>query len=193
MKCLEAADAHKEAGNVLLRNGDAAGALVAYEAGFRALHILVVGRQRDVFGDAFFDTPLPPSSRFAQVNPGGFGGSGNAGMARMVLRVTLVANTVQALLTLRRWDDAHYWGMRSIRLMREALGDGEFDGLDADAPRPLMPAASLWGKVYYRTGLAARELGKEDEARALIRTAGRWLPGDRIVQREVAACALKLG
>ena len=57
----------------------------------------------------------------------------------------------------------------------------------------MMPAAGVWGKVYYRTGLAARELGLEDEARSLIRTAGRWLPEDRIVQRAVAACALRLG
>lgn len=96
----------------------------------------------------------------------------------MVLRITLVADTILALLRLGRHDDAHFWGMRSINLMRAHLG------ANSDEPHPHFPAARVWGQVYFRTALAAKGMGRAEDAAALFAIAAAWLPGDRAAQAE---------
>ncbi len=52
---------------------------------------------------------------------------------------------------------------------------------------------AIVGKIYYRTGVAFRELGDRTQARRLLRVANVYLPRDENVKRELAQCALRLG
>lgn len=175
-KCLENADRLKGLGNDALNRGDFREAIQQYEASFLAMHIFVRGRRRNVWADAFFHTEL---------KGGVFDGqSGHA--VRLLMRIRLVANTVLAYLKVREPEEAHFWGMRTIGLFRDAVG-GE------DMAMQGFYASKEIGKIYYRTALAKKELGDRDGARELVKVASRYLPDDRIVSNEMANLALKLG
>jgi hypothetical protein len=50
------------------------------------------------------------------------------------------------------------------------------------------------GKIYYRTGMAMKELGEdESQARRLLKVAGVYLPRDENVKKAIQESALKLG
>ena len=49
------------------------------------------------------------------------------------------------------------------------------------------------GRIDLRTAMAYKELDKKDRARRLLRVANLYLPNDPQVQREIGACALRLG
>lgn len=97
----------------------------------------------------------------------------------MTLRIRLVANTLMAYLKLEEYEEAYFWGMRSVNLMRDAFGSA------ADEPRPDFVGANEWGKIYFRTALAAKEIGEMGEARALLKIAGDWLPRNKRVATEI--------
>jgi hypothetical protein len=161
----------KDLGNEQLKAGNPKRALELYFEAFGAMHIIVAGRTRDIWADAYYDRTICTGTFKDQ----------SGSIVRMVLRIRLVANVIFALLKLHDYHEARFWGMRSIMYMRGALGEG------ADEPRTNFPAGVEWGKVYYRTGVACRELGLIPDAKSLIGIAARWLPGDEVVRRDAEA------
>ena len=176
-KCLEASEKLKGEGNIMINKKQFDRAKSLYEESFRAMHIVIKGRQRQIWGDPYFNRMLA----------GGQFDGHHGNLVRMELRIKLVANMIEAFLGLELPEEAVFWGMRSINLVRGNIGE------DADRPQLGFPAASAWGKVYYRTGRAQQMLGNDDEARQLFRIAADWLPHDRAVQKARADTALRLG
>lgn len=183
--CLAEATRLKTSGNALLTAGDPRGALRLYTAAWRALHVVVHGRQRHVHADQFFQRILTDAPY-----------AGKNGQAeRLVLRVHLVANTCLAYLQLRDPASCIHWGTRTIGMLRQAMGLDE-RGAAALAPHDeailTFPAAPQMGKIYYRTGLAYQQLGDNSSARKLFAVAREYLPQDESVKKAVAAVALPL-
>jgi len=85
--------------------------------------------------------------------------------------------------------------MRTIDVIRQAIGLPE----NYEASRPEDEAvmnfagADDMGKIYFRTAMAYKGLDDKSEARKLLKVAQIYLPRDRRVQEEIAACALRLG
>ena len=67
---------------------------------------------------------------------------------RIILRIMLVARVVNAYLTLQQYEDAAFWGMRSIKIMRSTVGT-EFEDF-------LIEVAGMLdvGLLYLRTGIS---------------------------------------
>jgi hypothetical protein len=173
-KCLEEATKLKDAGNEALKRSPQE-AIDLYIESFRKIHIVCVGRRRSIWGDAWFDIILrngPFKDQHGQ-------------MVRMILRVRLVANIVKAYLDLEDYVEAHFWGLRTINLMRQGMDDEDVTMIG-------FPAAPAIGRIYYRTGFAAKRLGDESEARKLLRVAAAYLPNDHGIQRELASVQLRL-
>ena len=182
--CLREAGRKKLEGNNELNAGHFDAALKLYSEAWEAMHVVVKGRQRHIHADAFFGRELTEDP---------FKGK-NGQAERLILRVHLVANTCQVYLKLEDWDEACFWGMRSIRMLREAMGADDRHEIPAEDEAVLgFPAADQMGKIYYRTALAFKELGDKTQARKLLRVASVYLPRDESVKRELAACALKIG
>ena len=179
-ECLENATKLKDEGNEALRQMKYKEAIRLYERSFLAIHIVCQGRRRSIWADAFFQKEIR-SGQFKDQH---------AQLIRLYLRVRLVANIVLAYLKLGEFEMAKFWGMRSITLFRgtRALADVEED----DAVLAF-PAATEMGKIYYRTGVAVKELGDKFQARSLMRIAIKYLPNDPIVQRDLASLAPRLG
>lgn len=97
----------------------------------------------------------------------------------------LVANIILAYLKLANYDEAKFWGIRSINLFRGTMGDAEDGGEGEDEAMLGFPAAREMGKMYYRTGLAMKELGEREKATGLMKTAVKYLPGDAIVRKDL--------
>jgi len=183
-QCLIDATSLKDQGNTELKSNRPTAALELYRQAWHAIHIIVDGRHRVVHGDPFFDCELttPPFS----------GKNGSA--ERTILRIRLVANTVLAYLMLKDHDTAKFIGLRTIKILRYSIGVDEDEGAD-DAAREAFTsffAAGEMGKIYYRTALACKELDDKAEARRLLKVAVLYLPNDPAVQRELAACALRI-
>lgn len=168
--CLERCEAAKDAGNAAFKAGNYSASLAHYFQAFEAIHITVSGRRRNVWAEGYFESTIP-TGKFA----GKYGGQ-----IYLTLRIQLVANCIMVYLKMEDFKMAYYWGNRSIQIMRHHFGE------QADEPRFQFPAADQWGKIYYRTAVAAKALGDMSEARELVRIAALWLPNDAIVQRERA-------
>ncbi|KXT13520.1 hypothetical protein AC579_4172 [Pseudocercospora musae] len=182
--CLREATRLKFEGNAELGKGNYQAALELYNEAWRAIHVVIKGRKRHIHADRFFGRELTEEP---------FKGK-NGQAERLVLRVQLVANTCQVFLKLNRWDDCRFWGMRTINMLREAMGADERMSIPAEDEAVLgFPAADQMGKIYYRTAVAHKELGDESEARRLLRVAAIYLPRDENVKKEMAATALRLG
>jgi hypothetical protein len=179
-KCLEEATKLKEEGNKALTKNPKR-AIELYIQSFERIHIVCNGRNRSIWGDAWFDVQFsdgPFKDQHGQV-------------VRLMLRVTLVANIVKAYLDMQDYDEARFWGMRTIILMREASGWDSND--ERDEPVLTFPGAPQIGKIYYRTGIAQKALGERDEARKLLKVAAMYRPHDEIVKRELASVSLRIG
>lgn len=136
-------------GDAALAANQPAEALETYKQAFKAIHIIIAGRTRHVLADVFFHKVIT-TGRY----------TGQTGMTvRVMLRLRLVARTVACHLALSCWDEAAFWGMRSIRIMREAM-DTEFEQFLSD-----FLGGSDVGLIYMRTGVA---FWKMDQDR------GRW-------------------
>ncbi|KAI5362316.1 Putative tetratricopeptide-like helical domain superfamily [Septoria linicola] len=182
--CLREATRLKFEGNAELAKGDCQAALRLYNDAWRAMHIVIKGKKRRIHGDAWFARELYEEP---------FRGK-NGQTERLLLRVHLVANTCAVYLKLKEWELTRYWGMRSISMLREAMGTDDRQLLAPEEEAvTAFPAAAQMGKIYYRTAVANKELGDEGEARRLLRVARIYLPDDEAVKREVAATALQLG
>ncbi|KAM3416350.1 hypothetical protein BST61_g7953 [Cercospora zeina] len=182
--CLREATRLKFEGNAELAKRNFQGALKLYDEAWKAIHIVVMGRQRHIHADAFFARELREEPYMGK----------NGQTERLMLRIQLVANTCEVYLRMKEWDLCQFWGMRTITILRDAM-ELENAGLLApeDEAVPAFPAAAQMGKIYYRTAIAYKELGEEHEARRLLRVARVYLPDDEAVKREVAATALSLG
>lgn len=178
-ECIETATKLKDTGNAALAKGNCHEALDLYNRAFAAIHVVCNGRRRHIWADAFFEKELE----------GGAYNGKHGQIMRLLLRVRLVANTVQAYLKLEDYEEARFWGMRSINLMRQATGADDED----DEPMLDFVAANEMGKIYYRTAIACRELDDTSEARKLLRVARLYLPQDQKVQEALASVALRLG
>ncbi|KAF1364246.1 hypothetical protein EJ07DRAFT_162083 [Lizonia empirigonia] len=134
----ESATALLQAGDALLAQGAASAALASYKQAFHAIHILVHGHTRRVLADTFFHGTIR-AGRYA----------GHTGMTvRVILRLQLVARTVAAYLAQRAFADAAFWGMRSVRIMAEAM-DSEFEDFLAD-----LVGGDDVGLIFVRTAIA---------------------------------------
>ena len=176
-KCLQEAMALKEAGNEALGKRDPRRAIELYFASFEKIHIVCVGRRRAIWADAFFETSFsdgPYKDQHGQV-------------VRLNLRVALVANLVKAYLDLEEYEEAEFWGMRAIRLLREATGMNLEEAGDTEEAVLNFAAAEQMGKIYYRTGIAQKALGKKTEAWKLLKVASQYLPHDVSITQELAS------
>ena len=120
--CLREATRLKVEGNDELTKGNYATALRLYTEAWEALHVVVKGRKRHIHADAFY-------SRELLEDP--FKGK-NGQSERLILRVQLVANTTQVYLKMEDWEEASFWGMRSINMLREAMGADERHEIPAE-------------------------------------------------------------
>jgi hypothetical protein len=144
-------------------------ALDLYIQSFHAIHILITQRTRRVLADAFFHASIP-SGRFA----------GQTGMTvRVVLRLKLVSRVVLAYLKLDDPAEAAFWGMRTIRIMRESM-DVEFEDFLSE-----FIGGEDVACIYVRTAVALWRLeqrggSKEgEESQRLWRLAKKFLKGRR--------------
>lgn len=182
-ECLETATTLKDAGNKSLQAGNFATALQQYTEAFAAIHITVSGRKRYIHADGYYLRDCASGTYEGQ----------RSDYVRLLLRVKLVANLIQTYLKMKNWDEARFWGKRSIVLFRSSLTGDDSDDLGGDETRWAwvresatmgFPARAEMGKILYRTALASRELGNEDEVENLIRAAAIYLPYDEVVQGE---------
>ncbi|KAF2993038.1 hypothetical protein E8E13_000516 [Curvularia kusanoi] len=141
-KLLHEGDAH-----LALGADGAKDALESYKAAFHAIHILIYGRTRRVLADTFFH---------ASINSGPY--AGQTGMTvRVILRLKLVARMVAAYLVQSSWAEAAFWGMRSVRIMSEAM-DTEFEDFLAE-----LVGGDDVGLVYVRAGIALYKMKADIE------------------------------
>ena len=183
-QCLEKGFALKDAGNALLKTGSYRQALQKYFDSFGAIHIHVSGRVRTVHCDGFYIRDLTSGAYKGQ----------RGDFARGILRVQLVANIVLAFLKLEDFVEAHFWGKRSILLLRHSVTSEHSDDIGGGDQEWLnrilsvrFPGQDAMGKIFYRTALACRALGKVADVKTLMKAAAAYLPHDEIVQGEMRA------
>ena len=172
--CLEEATRLKGDGNNALQAKRYQEAIELYEQSFLAMHIVCEGRRRTVWADAFFQTEI-----FEGTFKGKYGN-----VVRLVLRVQLVANIILAYLNLENYEEARFWGQRTIDLMRNAVGGG-------DEPLPDFIAAKEMGKIYFRTAKAYKALTDYVHAKRYFRTALGYLTNDhdqKQINDEITTC-----
>ena len=189
--CLATAESLKNEANTQLAAGKYQEALTLYTRSFAAIHIEVDGRTRHIHADGYFQTDLTSGPDREK----------RADYVRMILRVRLVANVIFAYLKLRQFDEAYFWGKRSILLFRHSMTGDQEDEIDYEGSygrsegerhwiehlgMMQFPAQSEMGKIFYRTALAAKELGGKEArgVRTLMRAASVYLPRDENVQKE---------
>ncbi|KAI4189200.1 MAG: hypothetical protein L6R41_001643 [Letrouitia leprolyta] len=182
-ECLERAFAFKDAGNTSLQASDYTSALQHYTEAFEAIHITISGRKRYVHADGYY---------VREVTSGRYKGQ-RGDYVRLILRVQLVANVIQTYLKLADWEEARFWGKRSIVLFRASLTGDDDDDLAneekwkwvKESANMGFPATAQMGKIFYRTAVASKELGFQNEYGNLIRAAAVYLPAEVAVQAEL--------
>lgn len=183
-QCLRDTLRLKQEGNEALKAERYESALQHYRDAWQAMHIVVTGSRRHIHADQFFNVELREAPFVGK----------NGQSERLVLRVQLVANTCLAYLKLGNYEQCAFWGMRSITMLREAMGaDDQRDIAPEDEAVVGFPATAEMGKIYYRTALAKKMLDEKSEARKLLRVAEIYLPRDKLIKDEIAAVALRLG
>ncbi|CAK4021175.1 hypothetical protein MYCFIDRAFT_134279 [Lecanosticta acicola] len=181
--CLREASRLKFEGNAQLKEGNYHAALQLYNQAWEAIHVVIKGRKRHIHGDIFFGRELTEEPFVGK----------NGQAERLLLRVHLVANTCLVYLKLEEYEECYYWGMRSIEMLREAMGvDGRRSISPEDEAVLEFPGRDQMGKIYYRTAVASKMMDVLDEARKLLRVAKIYLPNDQNVDKEIAATALRL-
>ena len=175
---------------------DYLGAVEKYIDSFAAMHIVCIKRRRSIWGDAWFD-------RF--LSSGYYVGK-HGQIVRLTLRVELVARVTNAYLQcgltskspddLKYLSEAHFWGSRTINLIREHVSPNDIphDNFPREAKRAM-------GKLYLATGTAGMELAKQiplqlDDAmmgggdqrmkqssKKMLMAARKWLPNDDEIEK----------
>jgi hypothetical protein len=140
-ECCENATTLMEEGDTILTispTQNAEAALDMYNKAFHAIHILNDKRFRRVLADDFFHDPILSGRYSGQ----------SAATIRIILRIRLVARTVLAYLHASQPLEAAFWGMRTVRIMRQAL-DTEFESFFGD-----FVGSGDTGLIYARTAIA---------------------------------------
>ncbi|KAF2465282.1 uncharacterized protein BDR25DRAFT_396286 [Lindgomyces ingoldianus] len=182
--CCERSTAFMESGDRAMAEGRPDQALQLYVKALHAIHIIVDGRTRRVLADNFFHSAIE-SGRY----------SGQTGITvRIILRIKLVSRTINAYLKRQQWEEAAFWGLRSIKIMREAM-DTEFEDFLAQ-----FVGAFDVGLIYLRTAVAFRKMedSKSEElkqykdedvasSRELFPIAIKYLQGphQRLIRKEL--------
>lgn len=148
-ECCELCASRMEEGDRLFFEKKIPEALEAYERSFDAIHIKISGRMRRVLADQFFTNDIP-SGRYA----------GQAGMTvRVLLRIRLVARMVRTYLHLGQPSEAAFWGLRTIRIMRE----GEDRGASMETFFTEFMQSSDISQIFMYTATALTQLRQEDK------------------------------
>ena len=174
---LEESNRLKDSGNEALSAGELDKALNLYIQALDELFVICSGRWRKESRRAYFDVVLKDS-------PFQF----DSGMAvYYLLRAKSSANILQVYLKMEKYEETLFWGNRAIQTMREMQGSYD-DELGRHTP-----ANDTIGRIFYRTGVAARVLGDESEARQLLRVAEKYLPRDEHIKDELRKVRLCIG
>ncbi|KAK5118393.1 hypothetical protein LTR62_002907 [Meristemomyces frigidus] len=181
--CLSEAVRLKQLGNEELKKGNYTETLRLYSAAWLAIHVVIAGHKRHIHADRFFSRELRESPYAGK----------NGQTERLILRVQLVANTCQVYLKQQNYEECVFWGSRTINMLREAMGVNVQQATPEEEYVQEFPAADSLGKIYYRTGIAMRELDGKTEARRLLRVAVQYLPNDRPVHEALSSVSLRLG
>ena len=96
-------------------------------------------------------------------------------------------------MKLENWIEAHFWGKRSVILFRQSVTGDESDDINSPDTQDWynqhwsqqFPAHNAMGKIFYRTAVASRVLGKNADVLTLLKAAHRFLPNDENVQRDL--------
>ena len=180
-ECLDKASDLKDTGNEFIKAKKYQEALQSYFDAFKAMHILVNGRLRTVHADGYYAQELQ-SGKFA---------NRRADHVRMLLRVKLVANIVLTYLNLKEYEEAHFWGKRTIILFQSSVSDEQYAGYPSETDwigSPILlnfGAAPEMGRIYYRTAQAAKQLRKSNEVERLLRSAAAFLPTDKEIRKQL--------
>jgi hypothetical protein len=102
----------KDEGNAAFKEKKWDEALQLYIEAFKVMYVICEGRQRSVWGDGSFQTYISGGQYDGQF----------AQQVRIVLRISLVANVIAVYLKLGQYDEARFWGMRTINMIRESMG-----------------------------------------------------------------------
>ncbi|KAL9100079.1 MAG: hypothetical protein Q9163_004503 [Psora crenata] len=193
-ECIASALAHKEAGNQKMQAKGYNAALQEYFKAFEAIHIFIKGRKREIHCDNYYAHQL--RSGVYQHLYGHY--------VRMMLRIQLVANTVFAYIKMENWEEAYFWGRRSVVLFRSTMTNSEEIGGPGweewvnESYALVFGGKEDMGKLFYRTALAARKIDRADyeykkamEIDSLIMAAGKYLGDDPLVQAEVNAMHIR--
>ncbi|KAI9717581.1 MAG: hypothetical protein M1828_007142 [Chrysothrix sp. TS-e1954] len=166
----------KKKGDALMKAKQYKEAIASYSSAFEPMHIVVTGRRRLIFADGYFE-------KFLESGPY----KGQHGTTiRFTLRIALVSCVIDAYLQLGNFEEARFWGQRSINIMRENFQEG------SDRPHAQFPAPTSWGNLWFRTALACKALDDMDTYQEYCRIAAAWLPNDSIVQHERMSFAPRL-
>ena len=173
----------KDAGNAHLKAGSYHQALELYIQAFAAIYITVSGRSRTIHADGYYIRELTSGTHTGM----------RGDFVRMILRVQLVANIVLTYLKMEDYAEAHFWGKRTIVLFRQSVTGDDAEDFGDDDPQVWLseswaarfPAHEAMGKIFYRTAMASKRLGKMGDVRNLMRAARIYLPNDEKVQLEL--------
>ena len=174
---LEESNRLKNSGNEALAAGDLEKALNLYIQALDELFVVCSGRRRMDTRKAYFDVELIGSQFPVRSGMGVY----------YLLRAKLAANITQVYLKMESYEETYFWGNRAIDTMHKYQESYE-DRLGIGSP-----ANDAIGRIFYRTGVAAKALGDESEARRLFKVAADYLPNDLQIKRDLASVALRIG
>ena len=167
-ECIENAVAHKNVGNVELHASNYGLAVSKYQEAFESLYL-----DPDMHGER---VAAQMSNFFNEKLENGTYKGHNADDVRNVLNIQLTANTVLAYLKLQDWSTAYLWGSRAINHLCMAQLDPPHNTSATEADR---------AKLYYRTGLALKGMGKSEDAYSMLATASKLTPHDPVITKEI--------
>ena len=155
-ECLERGNALKEVGNNLVKAGAYHAVLDKYVESFAAVYIIVSGRLRIIYAEGYYIRELTSGPDKGM----------RGDFVRLVLRVALVANVVLVYMNLEDWEEAYFWGKRSIVLFRQGVTGDESDNISTDDPSNWLsqtwaarfPAREAMGKIFYRVSRLVGEV-----------------------------------
>ena len=190
-ECVEECWRRKHLGLEKLAKKDYTDTLEEYVRAFGEIFIFVEGRKREVVCDAYFSTELDSGTFKGQ-----YGHS-----VRLHLRVQLVACVMQAYLLMGDYEEAWFWGQRSVRLMREgmqgmeAIGGEGWNEWVEETVGVGFPGRKDMAWVFFRSAVARRKVLEEEEreveVEALIFAAERFAVGDQLLGAELKAWRLR--
>ncbi len=167
-ECIENAVKHKNLGNVELYAANYKLAISEYEKAFESLYL-----DHNMHGER---VAAQMSNFFNERLESGTYKGLNADAARNALSVQLTANTVLAYLNMQDWTMAYVWGSRAINYLST---------VQTEPLSNIPPANSDRAKLYYRTALALKGMGRLAEAYSMLLIAAEFTPDDPMISKEI--------